>query len=39
MAESDKVSDITLEDKLVDFWQDFPCLYDVRPHISRIEIN
>jgi hypothetical protein len=36
MAESDIVSDIILEDKLVDLWQDFPCLYEVRsPHFKN----
>ena len=36
MAESDIVLDIILEDKLVDLWQDFPCLYDVRsPHFKN----
>ena len=35
MAESELVLDI-LKDKLVDLWQDFPCLYDVRsPHFKN----
>ena len=30
MSESNMVSEVILEDKLVDLWQDYPCLYDVR---------
>ena len=29
MSESNMVSEVILEDKLVDLWQDYPCLYDV----------
>ena len=36
MAESNMVSEVIIEDKLVDLWQDFPCLYDVRsPHFKN----
>lgn len=30
MAESNMITEVIIEDKLVDLWQDFPCLYDVR---------
>lgn len=29
-AQSELVAEAILEDKLVDLWQEYPCLYDVR---------
>ena len=33
------VAEAVLEDKLADFWADYPCLYDVCAENSRIGIN
>ncbi len=42
MAESERTSIIAeavLEDKLADFWPDYPCLYDVRcPEFKNQEL-
>ena len=33
------VSDVLFEDHLVDMWPQYPCLYDVRSRILKIEIQ